>query len=845
MIDQDWADEEEAVLRLLSDPVSTIDFGFEDDLFARVAYLCSSEDGSDLDLAVLMRHLLRRLSLRDGRDVPVRIAPPISARLRAAADTVDLRELAQDTWWAGPWRPEWLDPGTPDAAASAGTKSGRRFRDSELVADPFFAKLTGHSHYRTPGQRAACRAAVSMPAGSTIIAMLPTGSGKTEVALCLAGQHQHSVTLIVVPTVALAYDFERRFRDHYANLNPRVNKAELHFAWTADTPDELRETLRSRVRDGLQPLLVTSPESMTRTLRSLLLETAAIGRLAALVIDEAHLVTQWGRAFRPEFRTLADLRRDLISRAADRGYPRPTTLLLSATLGQFELTDLNRLFGEPGPSTLIAANALRAEPELWIRADGDSQSRQEHVLEALARLPRPAVLYVTSPEAAEEWAGRLRLLGYRRLATVTGDTDTEERVRVLEGLRNTSGSPGSIDLVVATSAFGLGIDYPHIRTVLHACLPETVDRWYQEVGRSGRDGDVSAGLLVTAPQDQREATRLAVRVLRPETAQDRWGDLWRNRQKAAGKVFVDLERNRGVGTGSYNRLWNAQLVQGLVELNACERVQFDHEDRLELEVDEARQPDWVALELLRNDPSSTADFWEQKWGPWQSVESGRSKQSLDAMIELADQVVQACIAIARYYEPSPPTWELFGDAAAFVAPAAPCGRCPGCRRLGVTPPDDPPPGPPEVWPVSADATADLAYLAAAAGARDGLVLLTTDNHEEVTLPLAKALVRSGVRHIAGHVTGAVPDDGWLFRDPEPVAPTELTPCSVFVVYLPGSTVPGSWLIPSLRARRRRLAEPPFDVLLVADGTLINGRRVGPDLAALDARTAVDVLRSQQ
>jgi superfamily II DNA or RNA helicase len=831
------------MLRLLSDPVSANLLDFEDDLFARLAYLCESSQCSDLDLAVLVRHVLRRWSLRDRRDVQVKIAPSISVRLRTVAEVVDLREVVHDTWWAKAWQPEWLDDGIPDAAAAAGTIYGRRSRNSELLADPFFERHTNYSRYRTPGQRAACRAVVSMPPGNTIIAMLPTGSGKTEVALCLAGQHHYSVTLIVVPTVALAYDFERRFRDHYAKLNPHVDKPKLHFAWTADTPAELREALKSRVLDGQQPLLVTSPESMTRTLRDSLLDSAATGRLAALVIDEAHLVTQWGRDFRPEFRTLADLRGDLIRRAAERGHPLPTTLLLSATLGAHELDDLHSLFGKPGPCTLIAANALRAEPELWIRADEDSPSRQAHVLEALARLPRPAVLYVSSPDAATDWAERLQHLGYSRLATVTGDTSTDERVRVLEGLRNTPASPASIDLVVATSAFGLGIDYPHIRTVLHACLPETVDRWYQEVGRSGRDGDVSVGLLVTAPHDHKEADSLTVKVLRPDTARARWGDIWHHRRKSAGKTFVDLEGNRGVGAGSYNRRWNAQLVQGLVELGACTRVQFDYEDRMDLVVDDARRSDWVALESQYGD-LATKDFWEQLWGPWQDAEVSRSEKALEAITELANQRITACEAIARYYRPSARTYELFGQAADLAAPAAPCGKCPGCRRRAITPPDDPPPSPPEVWPVSADLTADLTHLAAAAGARNGLILLTTDNSDEVTSPLASALVRRGVRHIAGPVNGALPDDRWLFRDPEPVGPTDLTPCSAFVVYPPRSHVPGSWLIPSLRAVRRQHVEPPFDVLLVARGTFINGRHVGPDLAALDARIAVDVLRSQ-
>ncbi|ONI83415.1 hypothetical protein ALI22I_33415 [Saccharothrix sp. ALI-22-I] len=842
MIRHTEEDADEILLRLLRDPEGTEPVAFRDDLHARLAHAITSDGVSDLDLGVLVRHLLRRWSLRDRRDVRVTTAAVISTRLRCVRDAVLLREDTPDRWSADPWEPGWLGPGTPDAAAAAGIEAGRRFRSSELIADPFFERCTGYAYYRTPGQRAACRAVVSAPAGSTIIAMLPTGSGKTEVALCLADQRKNSLTLVVVPTVALAYDFERRFREHYARRNPAVDKSAFKFAWTGDTPAETREVFKSRVREGRQPLLVTSPESMTRSLRELLLDAAKTGRLGGLVIDEAHLVTQWGRDFRPEFRTLADLRRDLLRRAAEREHPEPTTLLLSATLGSYELEDLHFLFSEPGPCTLIAANALRAEPELWISAADDEQVRQDRVLEALARLPRPAVLYLTSPEIAEQWAARLREHGYRRLATVTGQTSAEDRMLVLEGLRNTEHSPASIDLVVATSAFGLGIDYPHIRTVVHACLPETVDRWYQELGRGGRDGHVSAGLLITAPKDEAEAGNLTTKVLSPPTAQDRWNDLWGHRRTHSGKTFVDLEGSRGVARGSYNRRWNAQVVQALVELDACTRVQSDFEERAELAASVDEPSDWVAVELRRGDLRA-ATFWTETWQKWQATEMMRSRQSLDAAKAVASLSIRACEGIARYYKASDRVFGLFGRAAEGTAPTAPCGRCPGCRRDGTAPSEDSSPGLPQSWPLARDATADLARLAAASGAHDGLILLTTDDHERVASTLALALIRRGVRHIAGSLDVDLPADRWVFRDAEPVGPSELTPCSSFVIHPAGYRVPGTWLVPSARAAQRQQIEQMYDVLLVEHGTSINGRQVGRELAALDAWTALEVIRS--
>lgn len=837
-------DQDEELFQLLVSPSRNGPL-FEDDLYARVAQLVCDTKSADLDLAVLFRHLLRRWSLVAKRNMRVTVSPEISARLRRVAGIVDLREAWGGIWFAPAWQPKWLDlrGDAPDAAAAAGTDSARRFHQDDLPADPFFERITGYTRYRTAGQRAACRAVVSAPDGSSHIAMLPTGSGKTEVALCLAERYPNAVTLIVVPTVALAYDFERRFRDHYARKNPLVDASALHFAWTASTNDDLRERLRRRVIDGMQPILVTSPESVSRALRSLLMEAASGGRLGGFVVDEAHLVIQWGRDFRPEFRTLAHLRDDLVTRAGKAGHPSPTTLLLSATLGSYELRDLRELFGSRDTCTLIAANSLRAEPDMWISDAEDDQQREEWVLEALAHLPRPAVLYVTSPEIAQRWLTRLRQEGYRRVAMVTGETSSDDRTRVLADLRTTGGHPSQVDLVVATSAFGLGIDYGHIRTVVHACLPETVDRWYQELGRGGRDGDASVALLVTAPQDRREAASLGITVLSADTARERWTDLWRHRRELRGRSFLDLEGSRGVGRGSYNRRWNAQLVQGLVELRRLGRFQVDAEDLAELVGDgDEQQADWAAVELTQGD-LATPQFWSQEWTPWQKREAARSTQALELMESVAKRGLRACEAIAQSYQPDNDLYSLFGQAAHFVEPAWPCGRCPGCRANGQTRADERPPWPPQAWPLPCDMTADLDDLADAAGARDGLILLLTNDQERVAPRLARALVRRGVRHIAGAVGSPAEEGDWLFLDPSPVAPSDLTPCSSFVIWPPGERIPRSWLSPRARSSRRLAAPPAFDVLLVPTQATIGGREVGRDLAGLDADTALHILGS--
>ena len=466
------AKEEATFVSALADG-TIADTEFTDELFSRCrdAIIAAPARAVPraLDVAVLIRQVMRRGSERDG--IPFRLVLGPQAGVPADPDiwrragvTVMQAADGRPLLGAEPYRPTWLAAEVAvDAAAAAGTSAGRRAVSGEpLTADPFFAEATGYSTYKTPGQRAAVRAAVSMPDGGTLIAELPTGSGKTEIALSLAQFSDGGTVIIVVPTVALAYDFERRFRDLYERRLGSKARG-LAFAWTGDTDDDTRDVIKRALARGEIPLLVTSPESLGGALHGTLRQMAGAGRVAALVVDEAHLVTQWGHDFRPEFRELATLRQDILGAAADARQRLLKTVLMSATLGPAELRDLADLFGAPGPVSLVAANMLRPEPDYWIAPWCRSGQRRERVLEALTRLPRPLVLYVTRPDQAVEWRKLIRAHGFGRAAVVTGETAGQSRRDVLEGMRAGGGRISQFDIVIATSAFGLGIDYPGIR----------------------------------------------------------------------------------------------------------------------------------------------------------------------------------------------------------------------------------------------------------------------------------------------------------------------------------------------------------------------------------------------
>jgi superfamily II DNA/RNA helicase len=844
------AKDEAAFVSALADG-AVADTEFTTELFSRCRDAINGAragTATALDVAVLVRQVMRRGSERDG--IPFRLllgleggVPAESDIWRSAGVTVVQAADGRPLLRAEPYQPSWLrGKAAIDAAAAAGTAAGRRAVAGEaLPADPFFVEATGYTTYKTPGQRAAVRAAVSMPDGGTLIAELPTGTGKTEIAVSMAHFSEGRTVLIVVPTVALAYDFERRFRDLYERR--MGTKAQgLAFAWTGDTDDETRDVIKRALGRGEIPLLVTSPESLGGALHSTLRQMAGAGRVAALVVDEAHLVTQWGHDFRPEFRELAALRKDILDAAVDAQQWPLKTVLMSATLGPAELLDLAGLFGAPGPVSLVAANVLRPEPDYWIAPWCPWGERQQRVLEALTRLPRPLVLYVTRPDQAVEWNKLILEHGFGRAAVVTGETAGQSRREVLEGIRAGGGRVSRFDIVIATSAFGLGIDYPGIRSVVHACLPETVDRWYQEVGRGGRDGDASVALLVPAHGDAQVAASLGLRMLTPELAADKWRHLWTSRRRVGARSFIDLHSpSPGTLPGSYTYRWNSQLVRGLQELGQISRrgVTPWEADTLGLEWS-AGQHDWEEVVLL-TEQAHDRDFFEQLWVPRRDQTAAPMAEAFEAMKSVVKRDTSTCAVISQAYAPDDGIWNQFGGAAATLAPEPGCGRCGHCRERHIPPPSLEPPYPAGAWATDIPLSAALTELLDHCPSAPRVAVLTDEEPAARVGSIAPLLWEAGVSYFAG-VRGWSPrrTRRWVFIDDTLDYPSQAPPVPGFVLPRSDALASDWWLVPAVRAQDVHGKPAPL-ILLVRPGTRIGSRAAGAGLATLPARTAELIL----
>lgn len=552
------------------------------------------------DVAALLGHVLRsergltgrakvrlRLAL-DARGIPVTALERAGLRADRYGPT-DHHVSLGESWTPGWLRGDltWIDlasssPG-PFVATDGAKVSTYARPDTPVPVDPAVKRIApGIEHYRSRSQASAVRTATLMDPASTLHVVLPTGTGKSIVGLAPGLLVGTGTTVVVVPTIALALDQERKLQARFPNSGlPK------ELAYYGDRAEDERGAIKARLRDGTQRVVFTSPEALVSGLAQSLRVLATSGQLTHFVIDEAHLVRSWGLSFRPEFQIVASLLGELrtLARAADQSPPR--VALLTATLSAQGLQLNDGLFCGDEESLFVGSTFLRTELRYLFAEMTSEATRIDRVVEALRHLPRPAIVYTTRKDTAEQIASRLRANGFARTAAFHGDTDSSERLDIL---RRWSGDdrPTSYDVVVGTSAFGLGVDQSDVRTVVHACVPASVDRFYQEVGRAGRDGHAALSVWIPATTDKAEGRRIEKATILGDTkAWNRWVAMRRKpveADHANRRLVLDtsvLPAHMDIASDK-NRLWNRNtlvLMQraGLLEIESLEPPKIERE----------------------------------------------------------------------------------------------------------------------------------------------------------------------------------------------------------------------------------------------------------------------------
>jgi hypothetical protein len=519
-----------------------------------------------------------------------------------------------------------------------------------------------------------------MPPASTVAVNLPTGAGKSMCAqlAALLGRDDGGLTVVIVPTIALAIDQEQALASWIGH----------HTAYFGDdSTSERRRGIVQRLFEGTQRVVFTSPESLLGGLKRAVYAAAGQGGLRYLILDEAHIVEQWGDGFRSAFQELAGLRTDLL-----RVSPpdlRLRTVLMTATLTSQCLSTLETLFSESDTFEVISAAQLRPEPEYWTVRSSSESEREAWVLEAVHRLPRSLILYVTKPSQAEAWLDRLRAAGYLRCGSVTGKTRTVDRERVIRAWKALD-----IDIIVATSAFGVGMDQGDVRAVIHACIPENVDRYYQEVGRGGRDGCASVALTVFTDEDLRGAEKInQSTIIGIARGRERWNRMFSDRRSSPlgdGRYSVPVDvvpslRLKDIGmVNDRNEEWNTRTLTlmsraGLIALDSA-----PPNAALQLSADDNSAPPQFPARVVRilDDHHRDQDAWSRYVEP----ERARSRHRDEHAFALMKDALTATRCLSEVFDEAysirssatEPSWRS-------VRVSRSCGGCRFCRAHGILP----------------------------------------------------------------------------------------------------------------------------------------------------------------
>jgi ATP-dependent DNA helicase RecQ len=543
-------------------------------------------------------------------------------------------------------------------------------------ADALLLKHSGFKTYRAPTQKAAVRALATMPDGATLLVTLPTGAGKSllfQLAPSLAHE-AGACCVVIVPTVALALAHVEGLRS--------IAGLETSDCIHADQSPSARTTIYDAFARGEIPVLVLSPEVALGDARELLVETARPperklpglnAQITMFFVDEAHIVESWGRTFRPDFQRLPGL-----VDALRQANPSLRTVLLSATVNDAARAELKRAYGSNN-FLAVEAKVARYEFDLVHIRIETAAERDVLLVELVDQLPRPAIVYTTLVQHAETLHRAIKARGYERLAVFTGQLEeNSERLKIVSGWR-----AGDIDLVVATSAFGMGIDKDDVRAVIHACVPESPSRYYQEIGRAARDGNQALALMLwTDDRGKNGDWRLARRLwsgswLTPDMMRKRWRAIMCAAQHlgrsaiigSAHRLVVSLDAfhdDLPRGDTDYNRDWNRSLLNMLQRAGAITIMATDRREDVPVWHVDIREP------VLLAEHSSDA-YWDH-------IASLRSGERDSALADL-DQFKAAlfnpttCVLAAIF--------ELVEAGNPLVSP---CGRCAFCRDEGIAPP---------------------------------------------------------------------------------------------------------------------------------------------------------------
>ena len=316
--------------------------------------------------------------------------------------------------------------------------------------------------------------------GKDTFGLMPTGGGKS-ICFQVPALMKDGICLVISPLVALMKDQVQRLQ----NLNIKA------IALTGGIQSDEMITLLDNCEFGNYKFLYLSPE---RLQSDWILERIKNLPINLITIDEAHCVSQWGHDFRPAYLKIANLKTH---------FPKVPFLALTASATKTVLDDVILQLGLENPAIFTKSFARKNIAYMVFDVE-DKLYRMEQILK---KNPQPSIIYVRNRKSCSDTASQLQSLGFKA-TFYHGGLSVKEKEKNMSLWMNEEAQ-----IIVATNAFGMGIDKSNVKTVIHIHLPESIESYYQEAGRAGRDDEKAFAIILTSPSDKLQAQSQFINVL--------------------------------------------------------------------------------------------------------------------------------------------------------------------------------------------------------------------------------------------------------------------------------------------------------------------------------------------
>lgn len=481
----------------------------------------------------------------------------------------------QDVLSANHKYPQYINSLFLNSCFMQGVQDEQTIKDVNLETNSFIRNISGFTTYKSDEQKVAVLGALKAPDGYTTLISMSTGGGKSLVTQAVSYQKE-GLTVIIVPTVSLMIDQVR-------NINCKSKNEVLYYNASSNNLSQIEEAINNHTLR----MLFISPEALIRNKRlyGLILNANDARYLKNLVIDEAHMVMEWGALFRVDFQCLDIVRKEFLNKN-----PALRTYLLSATFCEEVVKLLKLTYSENEKWLEIRCDKLRKEPRFsLIKTSG--YEKADKVVELICTLPHPMIVYVQTPEQAEILKRQLfSQTGMGKIRTFTGRTGSNERSDLIDEWTN-----DDFSIMIATCAFGVGVDKKDVRTVLHVYVPENPNNYYQEAGRGGRDGLPCLSVVLYSNDDIDQAFYYIQKVLTTEKLVGRWFSMLKySKPKGAGKFIIDTtvkpsyhnEDSFEFWPNDGDVIWNVYVIlflkrQGLLKVDS---MQYDDSTKYTFEI---------------------------------------------------------------------------------------------------------------------------------------------------------------------------------------------------------------------------------------------------------------------